>query len=207
MQKCVSLAVSVLVATVLLSLLPIHGEADIYDDVIRLHVLAVSDSEEDQAVKLLVRDRVLETVSPLLAVVQDRDTAEKVVSAHLSDIQKSAQELLWDMGRTEQVSVMLTKETYPTRAYEGFTLPAGEYLSLRVILGKGEGKNWWCVLFPGVCGRFAMENGEEVYRAAGFTPEEYRLITHTDEPDVQVRFRLLEWIESLRVAWQNGKDG
>lgn len=204
MQKYISLAVSILAATVLLSLLPIHGEAEIYDNVIRLHVLAASDSDEDQAVKLLVRDRVLETVTPMLADVQDRDRAAATVMAHLSDIQEGAQELLCDLRRTEKVSVTLTKENYPTRAYEGCTLPAGEYLSLRVIIGDGNGKNWWCVLFPSVCGRFAMET-EDGYLQAGLTPAEYRLITHTDEMDVQVRFRLLEWIESLRLAW--GKDG
>lgn len=204
MRKYISLAVSILVATVLLSLLPIHGEAEIYDNVIRLHVLAVSDSEEDQAVKLLVRDRVLETVSPLLADVHDRDTAAAIVAEHLLDIQESAQELLCDLERTESVSVTLTEENYPTRAYESCTLPAGRYLSLRVIIGEGNGKNWWCVLFPSVCGRFALET-EDGYLQAGLTPAEYRLITHTDEVDVQVRFRLLEWIESLRLAW--GKDG
>lgn len=204
MRKYISLAISILVATVLLSLLPIHGEAEIYDNVIRLHVLAVSDSEEDQAVKLLVRDRVLETVSPLLTDVHDRDTAVSIVAEHLSDIQESAQELLCAMERTESVSVTLTEENYPTRAYEGCTLPAGRYLSLRVIIGEGNGKNWWCVLFPSVCGRFALET-EDGYLQAGLTPAEYRLITHTDEMDVQVRFRLLEWIESLRLAW--GKDG
>lgn len=204
MRKYISLAVSILVATVLLSLLPIHGEAEIYDNVIRLHVLAVSDSEEDQAVKLLVRDRVLETVSPLLTDVHDRDTAVSIVAEHLSDIQESAQEVLCALERTESVSVTLTEENYPTRAYEGCTLPAGRYLSLRVIIGEGNGKNWWCVLFPSVCGRFAWET-EDGYLQAGLTPAEYRLITHTDEVDVQVRFRLLEWIESLRLAW--GKDG
>lgn len=200
MKRCIFLAVSVLVATVLLTFLPIHGEAQIYDNVIRLHVLAVSDSDEDQAVKLVVRDRVLETVAPLLADVHDRTTAQAIVSAHLQEIQESAAEALCALERSETVSVTLTEETYPTRAYEGCRLPAGEYLSLRVILGEGAGKNWWCVLFPGVCGRFAVENIEAAYREAGLTPEQYRLITHTDDVDVQVRFRLLEWFASIRQA-------
>ncbi len=200
MKRCISLAVSVLVATVLLTFLPIHGEAQIYDNVIRLHVLAVSDSDEDQAVKLVVRDRVLETVAPLLANVHDRATAVAIVSAHLQEIQESAAEALCALKRTETVSVSLTEETYPTRAYEGCRLPAGKYLSLRVILGEGKGKNWWCVLFPSVCGRFAVKNAEDAYLEAGLTPEQYRLITHTDDVDVQVRFRLLEWLASVRQA-------
>lgn len=203
MKKGVTLALSVLVATVLLTFLPIHGEAQLYDKVIRLHVLAVSDADEDQAVKCMVRDRVLETVTPLLTDVQERTIAEAIVTSHLADIQESAQEALCAAGRTEPVSVTLTRETYPTRAYEGFTLPAGEYLSLRVIIGEGQGKNWWCVLFPSVCGRFAIEDTtiEDTYLEAGFTPEQYRWITHTDAPEIQVRFRLLEWLRALQQTW------
>lgn len=204
MRKCISLAVSILVAAVLLSLLPIHGEEQIYDRVLRLHVLAASDSERDQAVKLVVRDRILETVSPLLTDVHDRDTAAAIVTANMPALQESAQETLESLGRTEQVVVTLTKENYPTRAYEGYTLPAGRYLSLRVIIGEGAGQNWWCVLFPSVCGRFATariaEATEDGYLQAGLTPAQYRLITHTEEPDVQVRFRLLEWLDALRQA-------
>lgn len=204
MRKCISLAVSILVAAVLLSLLPIHGEEQIYDRVLRLHVLAASDSERDQAVKLVVRDRILETVSPLLTDVHDRDTAAAIVTANMPALQESAQEALESLGRTEQVVVTLTKENYPTRAYEGCMLPAGRYLSLRVIIGEGAGQNWWCVLFPSVCGRFAAariaEATEDGYLQAGLTPAQYRLITHTEEPDVQVRFRLLEWLDALRQA-------
>lgn len=187
MRKCISFAVSILVAAVLLSLLPIHGEEQIYDRVLRLHVLAASDSERDQAVKLLVRDRVLETVSPLLTDVHDRDTAAAIVTANIPALQESAQETLEAMGCTEQVVVTLTEENYPTRAYEGCTLPAGRYLSLRVIIGEGAGKNWWCVLFPSVCGRFATAT-EDGYLQAGLTPAQYRLITHTEEPEVQYGF-------------------
>lgn len=204
MRKCISLTVSILVAAVLLSLLPIHGEEQIYDRVLRLHVLAASDSERDQAVKLVVRDRILETVSPLLTDVHDRDTAAAIVTANMPALQESAQEALESLGRTEQVVVTLTKENYPTRAYEGCMLPAGRYLSLRVIIGEGAGQNWWCVLFPSVCGRFAAariaEATEDGYLQAGLTPAQYRLITHTEEPDVQVRFRLLEWLDALRQA-------
>lgn len=204
MRKCISLTVSILVAAVLLSLLPIHGEEQIYDRVLRLHVLAASDSERDQAVKLVVRDRILETVSPLLTDVHDRDTAAAIVTANMPALQESAQEAFESLGRTEQVVVTLTKENYPTRAYEGCMLPAGRYLSLRVIIGEGAGQNWWCVLFPSVCGRFAAariaEATEDGYLQAGLTPAQYRLITHTEEPDVQVRFRLLEWLDALRQA-------
>lgn len=197
MKVCISMAVSVLTAVLILSFLPVHGEAAIYDSVIRLHVLAVSDSAEDQAVKLQVRDHILSCLAPVLDGVTERAEAEVLVQESLEMLQNSADSFLREQGRDETVQVTLTEENYPAREYDAFSLPAGEYLSLRVILGEGEGQNWWCVLFPSVCSRFAAANTETLYREAGFTPEQYRMITHTDKTPYQVRFRLLEIWEEL----------
>lgn len=197
MKLCISMAVSVLTAVLILSFLPVHGEAAIYDSVIRLHVLAVSDSAEDQAVKLQVRDHILSCLAPVLDGVTERAEAEVLVQESLEMLQNSADSFLREQGRDETVQVTLTEENYPAREYDAFSLPAGEYLSLRVILGEGEGQNWWCVLFPSVCSRFAAANTETLYREAGFTPEQYRMITHTDKTPYQVRFRLLEIWEEL----------
>lgn len=197
MKVCISMAVSVLTAVLILSFLPVHGEAAIYDSVIRLHVLAVSDSAEDQAVKLQVRDHILSCLAPVLDGVTERAEAEVLVQESLEMLQNSADSFLREQGRDETVQVTLTEENYPAREYDAFSLPAGEYLSLRVILGEGEGQNWWCVLFPSVCSRFAAAHTETLYREAGFTPEQYRMITHTDKTPYQVRFRLLEIWEEL----------
>ena len=197
MKLCISMAVSVLTVVLILSFLPVHGEAAIYDSVIRLHVLAVSDSAEDQAVKLQVRDHILSCLAPVLDGVTERAEAEVLVQESLEMLQNSADSFLREQGRDETVQVTLTEENYPVREYDAFSLPAGEYLSLRVILGEGEGQNWWCVLFPSVCSRFAAANTETLYREAGFTPEQYRMITHTDKTPYQVRFRLLEIWEEL----------
>lgn len=197
MKLCISMAVSVLTAVLILSFLPVHGEAAIYDSVIRLHVLAVSDSAEDQAVKLQVRDHILSCLAPVLDGVTERAEAEVLVQESLEMLQNSADSFLREQGRDETVQVTLTEENYPAREYDAFSLPAGEYLSLRVILGEGEGQNWWCVLFPSVCSRFAAAHTETLYREAGFTPEQYRMITHTDKTPYQVRFRLLEIWEEL----------
>ena len=197
MKMCISLAVSILSAAVLLSFLPVHGEEQIYDSVIRLHVLAVSDTAEDQAVKLSVRDHVLQMLAPMLEGVTDREKAAGIVRENLDALEESVGAFLQKAGRTEAVQVFFTEEAYPTREYDAFSLPAGEYLSLQVILGEGKGQNWWCVLFPSVCSRFAMQDTETLYREAGFTPEQYRLITNTDKVQYQVRFRLLEILEEL----------
>jgi len=197
MKMCISMAVSILTAAVLLSFLPVHGEEEIYDSVIRLHVLAVSDTEEDQAVKLAVRDHVLLQVTPLLEGVTDREKAAEIIRENLKELEACIGEFLEDNGRTETVQIQFTEEMYPTRSYDAFSLPAGEYLSMRVVLGEGKGQNWWCVLFPSVCSRFALQDTESLYREAGFTPEQYRLITHTEKVQYQVRFRLLEILETL----------
>lgn len=192
MKICLAMAISVLTAAVLLIFLPVHGEEAVYDSVIRLHVLAVSDSAQDQAVKLSVRDHVLDRLTPMLAEVDTKGHAEQTIRNHLTALEQDTAAWLAEQGMTVPVRFSFDNEKYPTRVYDDFTLPAGEYMSLRVVLGEGEGKNWWCVLFPSVCSRFAMTSPEEVYKEAGFTPEQYRLITHTDKVQYKVRFRLLE---------------
>lgn len=206
MKMCISLAVSIVTAAVILSFLPVHGEEQIYDAVIRLHVLAVSDREEDQAVKRNVRDHVLAQITPMLDGVTERERAAEIVRENLQGLEDSIGTFLEAQGCRETVRLFFTEEMYPTREYDAFSLPAGEYLSLRVVLGEGKGQNWWCVLFPSVCSRFAMQDTEALYREAGFTPEQYRLITHTDTVQYQVRFRLLEILEALkdsgRTLWK-----
>ena len=114
---------------------------------VRLHVLAASDAPEEQAVKLRVRDAVLETLSPVLAGVGSAEEAETVLLDTLPAVRAAAERA--SGGRS--VAVSLGPERYPTRDYGGFRLPAGRYRSLRVVLGEGKGHNWWCVVFPPVC--------------------------------------------------------
>ena len=180
-----------------LSLLPIHGEAEIYDTVLRLHVLANSDSEEDQALKLKVRDAVLEVTAPLLADATDRDDAEAIIRAHMSDIQLAAEATVAENGADQAVTVMLDMEDYPTRNYESCAFPAGEYLSLRVCLGDAEGQNWWCVLFPPLClsTATAKNDAEDAFVQAGLTKDQYGIITETEDSKYRVRFKILETVK------------
>lgn len=180
-----------------LSLLPIHGEAEIYDTVLRLHVLANSDSEEDQALKLKVRDAVLEVTAPLLADATDRDNAEAIIRAHMSDIQLAAEATVAENGADQAVTVMLDMEDYPTRNYESCAFPAGEYLSLRVCLGDAEGQNWWCVLFPPLClsTATAKNDAEDAFIQAGLTKDQYGIITETEDSKYRVRFKILETVK------------
>ena len=181
------------------AILPIHGEAAIYDSVIRLHVLANSDSEKDQAQKLLVRDAVLVKARELLEGVSSRDEAESILRESLPAIEAVAEETLLAAGSEREVSATLGYESYPTREYESMAFPAGEYLSLRVMIGEAEGQNWWCVLFPPLCLSAATDARENqaVCLSAGLTDEQYRLITDNESPKYKLRFKLLELAESL----------
>lgn len=202
MKYWIAFASSILAAAVLLSFLPVHGEAAVYRDVLRLHVIAESDSAEDQARKLAVRDAVLDCLAPALEGCSSHEEARRIVTENLPRIQTAAETTLEQHGSDCAVTLLLGRESYPRRDYGGAVLPAGIYDSLRVVLGEGAGHNWWCVLFPTVCVRFAKA-GEEEYLAAGFTPEEYRIITGTDGP-WKVRFRLLELAEELAERLKSG---
>ncbi|MBE6604214.1 MAG: stage II sporulation protein R [Ruminococcaceae bacterium] len=175
-------------------LLPVHGESEIYDSVIRLHVLANSDSDKDQQLKLLVRDEVLHTTQLLLRDVQTRDEAAVVLRESLGEIRTVAQNTLKKQGCDDAVSVSLGQESYPTREYEQLAFPAGEYLSLRVMIGEAEGANWWCVLFPPLCLSAATTKAEaeEAFLAAGLTEEQYRIITDSNGGKYRLRFKILE---------------
>ena len=197
MKFWLSFTSSVLVAAILLSCLPVYGEEKIYDDVIRLHVRAASDSAEDQALKLKVRDTLLTTLQPLFADAENHEQAEEILMDNLEKIEAAAEMCIIEEGYTYEADAVVCNEWYPTREYDDFTLPAGEYRSLQVKIGGGAGKNWWCILFPSVCGRFASADVEEEYLEAGFTPEQYRIITKNKEKKYVVRFKILEILESI----------
>ncbi len=133
------------------------NESQIYEGAVRLHVLAASDSQKDQEIKLLVRDEILRTYgSDFLNSTEPSDARDAVVS-NLESIQATANSVLQSQGISYTATVRWGRETYPSRTYEGITLPEGEYYSLRVELGEAGGKNWWCVLFPPLCNGASTE--------------------------------------------------
>ena len=154
------------------------------EKVVRLHVIAVSDSPEDQAVKLRVRDAVLAQVEPQLE--QAVDAAE--AAAILRDMLPGLEETARTVSGEEQVRITLGRENYPTRHYEDFSLPAGEYTSLRVELGAAQGQNWWCVVYHPLCTGSVTEVARET---AVLSDGDVRLITQDGEGYL-LRFRLLE---------------
>ncbi len=197
MKKHISLflAIAFLLASFLV--LPIHGEAQIYDNVIRLHVLAQSDSAEHQALKLKVRDAVIAQGEELLLHAKSRAEAEEILRASLDVIRAAAQNAVYREGSNAVVSVELGKESYPTRTYEAVALPAGEYLSLQVKIGEAEGQNWWCVLFPPLCLSAASADNEATCLSCGLTEEQYHLIADADSTRYKLRFKILEVAQEL----------
>ena len=149
---------------------------------VRLHVIAVSDGAEEQEIKLEVRDAVLDYLTPVLENAEDQQQARQIITENLEGIAEAA----GSAARGRQVSVTLSQESYPTRQYEGFTLPAGRYESLRVILGEGEGKNWWCVVFPPLC--LSAAESEEVQSV--LNGEDLSIVT--EEEGYVLRFKLVE---------------
>ncbi|MBR4799225.1 MAG: stage II sporulation protein R [Clostridia bacterium] len=126
-------------------------EAKVFSEVIRLHVLADGDGGEQQRVKLLVRDAVLAEYSALLGEARGAEEAEEAAKRCIPGIKQTADRVLAENGVSYRAQVFLVRENYPARDYGGISLPAGEYKSLKIVLGSGSGQNWWCVMFPPLC--------------------------------------------------------
>ncbi len=191
MKQKVTFGITLLLIALILAVLPVNGEEQIYNDVIRLHVLAASDRAEDQANKLLVRDAVLRKYGSALSEYPTRDTAATAARRLLPDIERTATETLRAACVTDPVRVILTEEIYPRRDYATFSLPAGEYLSLRILIGDAAGQNWWCVIYPPLCLDTALEGDTALDDA------EWGLLTENGNGHYTARFKILELLESL----------
>ncbi len=201
MKKMTVATVCVLVFFLFLGLLPTHGEAKLYDKVLRLHVLANSDSEEDQSLKLKVRDKIIGVCTEKLADCESVEEAEARLSDIKDELLTAAKETITELGYAYPVNITLTREEYPRRDYDGLCFPSGEYLSLRVIIGEGVGQNWWCVLFPPLClGAATAKEREDAFIEAGFTAGQYKIITESDKVTYKIKFKCLEWLEKLKTG-------
>ena len=157
-------------------------QTEISSKLIRLHVLAVSDDAHEQEIKLRVRDAVTDYLAPVLEAAESSSDARMIIAENMEGIENAAKSA--SQGRS--VTLTLSREYYPTREYEAFTLPAGEYESLRVILGEGQGHNWWCVVFPPLC--LSLSDSEELREV--MDEDEYGIIT--EQSGYVLRFRILE---------------
>ena len=171
------------------------------EELIRLHVVANSDTSEDQELKLLVRDAVITSLRQALADVQDTQQAKEYLKENLPKLQELANKALDAAGSTQRAVVTLCREGFPTRQYDTFSLPAGVYEALRITIGEGEGKNWWCVVFPSLCLPRTSQGFTDTAAGAGF-PEALSGALSGEEP-YQIRFYLLDKLGELEKILTN----
>ena len=167
-------------------------------DLIRLHVVGESNSEEDQSVKLQVRDAILSYLESAMGQMPDMETAKKYLQNNLENLEEISNKALEAAGSTAKAVVTLAQEAFPSRHYDTFSLPAGVYESLRITIGEGEGKNWWCVVFPRLCIGATTAQMQDTAVGSGFSED--LSDTLAGKPETKVRFFVLDclgWLENL----------
>lgn len=188
-------AIIAFVLTVIYSVIPFQAVcAEIPNDVFRFHILANSDSEEDQALKLKVRDKVLERTKILFDTANSKSDAEKFVKANLETIEKIAQNEVYKNGHNYPVKAEVVNMHFDTRYYESYTLPSGMYDALRITIGNAKGHNWWCVMYPSIC-ISTVDEGKDRAKDA-LSDDEYSVVT---DDKVEYKFFIVELFQKIFV--------
>ena len=169
---------------------------DISNSVFRLHVLANSNSDADQALKYKVRDNLLKYMNGLCSNFTSKDEAIKIVTEHQDEFKQVALDTIYNEGYSYDVKINIGNFEFPTKQYGDISLPAGYYDALRVEIGEAKGRNWWCVMFPSLCfidvssGFVPEESKEELQKV--LSDEEYSLISDSSNSSIKFKFKLLE---------------
>lgn len=193
MKLIIKSACIAFVLTVIYSVIPFEAQcSEISQDVFRLHILANSDSEADQSLKIKVRDKVLLFTEDLFNSASSKDEAESIVSDNLQSISNVAYQTVLDNGYDYKVTAEITNMYFATRYYEGYTLPSGMYDALRITIGEGEGHNWWCVMYPSIC----ISSSEDKDKKAKEVLDdgEYNIVR---KEQYQYKFKIVEVFEKI----------
>ncbi len=181
------------VLTVLYSMIPFQAEcSEISNEVFRIHILANSDSDDDQALKLKVRNRVLEYTKNLFENADSREEAENIISVNLQAIANEAYDEVLENGFDYSVKATITNMYFSTRYYENYTMPAGMYDALRITIGEGKGHNWWCVMYPSICISSVDEQDDKAREV--FDEEQYNIVKNEK---YEYKFKIVEIFEQL----------
>ena len=194
MKKLITYTIMILCVTAIIAVIPTEAEGAIYEDTVRLHILANSDSDEDQELKIKLRDDILTEFATELSAFESADAAKESLGNVLPKIEDFSEEKIKEYGYSYSVAVTLTEEWYDTREYENFTLPCGYYTSLRVIIGDGEGKNWWCVMYPPLCLDMALEKAPADDGVKKYSDSEFNLISGNG---YKAKFKIMEIISGI----------
>ncbi|MEA4846449.1 MAG: stage II sporulation protein R [Clostridiaceae bacterium] len=180
--------------------------AGVPEKIIRLHVVANSDSPSDQQLKLQVRDKIINSMSGKFEGLKDISEVKRTIEDSLDEIEAIAKETIEENRKLYGVKAAFTETDFPTKTYGSLTLPAGTYQALNIVIGEGKGKNWWCVMFPPLCfidvahGVVTEETMKEL--KTSLTDEEYRLLISSKKPgdvSVKIRFKILELAKSMNL--------
>ena len=176
---------------------------NISESVFRLHVIANSDSKEDQALKYLVRDRLIEYMNKLSANITNKEEAIKIASEHKSDFYEIAINTIKENGYDYPVNINIGNFSFPTKNYGDISLPAGNYDALRVEIGNAKGQNWWCVMFPPLCfidvtSGIVPDDSKQLIKE-NLSDEEYSLISKSNSK-MKFKFKILEFFEHSEIS-------
>lgn len=177
---------------------------DIADSVFRLHVIANSDSKEDQELKIQVRDELLSYMNTLAKDCSSKEEVVELAKEHQEEFKQIAEQTISKNGFSYPVTIEIGDSDFPTKTYGDIALPAGTYEALRVQIGDAKGQNWWCVMFPPLCfvdvssGVVPDESKEEIKES--LNEEEYSLISQTDDNKINFKFKLVEFFQNLRLG-------
>lgn len=181
------------------------------DNLLRLHIIATDDTPEAQSLKLRVRDRVLDTFGATLSALPDPDAVKDYVNAHLEEFRRVAEDELRQNGSDESVTVSFDRVPFDTRKYGNVRLPAGRYDALRIVIGEGAGKNWWCVLFPPLCfvedAKGKLPPSSEAILQKNLDADSYALIREDGGLNVELRFKVVELWETAKLRTAQALGG
>ena len=193
MKLIIKSACIAFVLTVIYSMIPFRTECkEISDEVFRLHIIANSDEDYDQQLKLKVRDKVLLYTESLFEKARSKEEAENLISNNLQDICNTAQKEVTDNGYDYSVTAQITKMYFTTRTYESYTLPSGMYDALRITIGSGEGHNWWCVMYPSIC--ISSEKSQDEAAKKTFNDNQYDIVKNEK---YEYKFKIVEIFEKI----------
>lgn len=172
--------------------------ADISSSVVRLHVVANSDTDEDQELKLKVRDEIIDYLEPVLADTENVEKTKELIKNNIDKIEEEAQKIVKKYGHTYSVTADFGNFDFPTKSYENAQFPKGKYDALKIVIGKGDGQNWWCVLYPQLCFDYSqkgvLSKESETKLKNVLTYDEYNMIT--SKSNLNLKLKIIEWFSS-----------
>lgn len=198
-KKIYFLAITLVLTFAIFLISCLSAQKSLSTKVLRLHILANSNSSFDQELKLKVRDEIVKHLTPLLKDSSNLAETKQIVSKNITNLNEIAQSVVSKYSNY-QTNTTLSTSSFPTKQYGNISFPAGQYEALKITIGEGEGNNWWCVMFPPLCftnssaGEF--DNFSEKKLKETLSNEEYYMVNNYTKPDVKIKFKFLEWLNS-----------